>query len=244
MTDSADHHAVPTHDLGYLLEDLNRIWTRVAANEGWFRQQWLGVPIWQLPGDLVRLQRAVFAARPKWIVETGTKFGGSAIFFASLLRLLGDEEGGVLTIDLNEQPEARNTFTQHPLAGLVREYRIGDAADPAHVMAFQQRIAASPGSVLVFLDDNHNKDHVLNEMSLFAPLVTPGSYLIVADTVFADLAGTPVGRTTDKYRDVSISNPRAAIAEFFAVDAEFEPDRGFAGPDPSNFPDGFLRRVR
>ncbi len=72
----------------YVREDLKRLMARIAANERWYDQKWLGVPIWQLPEDLIRLQEIVAEVCPRWIVETGTKFGGSALFFASLLQLL------------------------------------------------------------------------------------------------------------------------------------------------------------
>src|ERR1035437_1544105 len=71
-------------DLNFVVRDLQRTFLRVADNLRWYEQTWLGVPIWQLADDLVALQRIVFDVNPKWIVETGTKFGGSAIFFGSL----------------------------------------------------------------------------------------------------------------------------------------------------------------
>lgn len=237
-----DPAGVPPHELDYLLQDLVGVWTRVAANEGWFRQQWLGVPIWQLPGDLMRLQRAVSQVRPTWIVETGTKFGGSAIFFASLLRLLGNEAGGVLTVDITQTREASEHFQRHPLGPLVRSYRIGNAADQDLVAEIEAQVRTVTGPVLVFLDDNHNAEHVLQEMRLYSRLVTPGSYLIVADTVFAELGGSPVGRATERYPDVASSNPRVAVERFLGETQALRRDESFAGPDPSNFPDGFLLR--
>lgn len=227
----------------YVRADLLRMMTRIAANEHWYEQQWLGVPIWQLPEDLLRLQQVVAETRPQWVVETGTKFGGSAIFFASLLDLLGQKEGGVITSDLTQYQEAVSTFGSHPHAGLVREYIIGDAASPAVAQKVTEVMKGSRGSTLVFLDDNHNADHVYREMQLYAPLVTPGSYLIVADTSFADLAGTPVGASTEKYPDVEKSNPRVAINRFLAERQDFVRDLRYAGKGLSNFSDGFLRKI-
>ena len=227
----------------YLLNDLLRMMTRIGANEHWYEQYWLGVPVWQLPGDLLRLQQIVVEVKPKWIIETGTKFGGSAIFFSSLLKLLGSEDGGVITTDLTQYSEAVETFRNHPHAGLVRKAIVGDAASEA---VFDQAAAAmkgNEGSTLVFLDDNHNADHVYREMVQYATLVTPGSYLIVADTVFEDLAGTPVGTPTEKYPDVEKSNPRVAVNQFLAERSDFVRDERFLGKGLSNFSDGFLRRV-
>ncbi|MCF7979213.1 MAG: cephalosporin hydroxylase family protein [Chromatiaceae bacterium] len=242
MTRVADDPSVPP----YLLGDLKRMMVRIAANEHWYEQQWLGAPIWQLPDDLLRLQQIVSEVRPRWIIETGTKFGGSAIFFASLLRLLGcaggDNGGGVITLDIHGTVEAQRILTEHPQADLVKPAILGDAADPT-VAAQAKALLDGRGPVLVFLDDNHNAEHVLREMTLYGPLVTPGSYLIVADTVFGDLAGTPVGTPTAKYPDVAASNPRVAVERFLAEHPEFERDLRFLESGIGNFLDGFLRRV-
>lgn len=88
-------------DLNFVVRDLQRTFLRVADNQRWYEQTWLGVPIWQLADDLVVLQRIVVDANPKWIGETGTKFGGAAIFFAPLLAMMGrtaGSGGGVITV--------------------------------------------------------------------------------------------------------------------------------------------------
>jgi len=233
-------------DLDYLVGDVKRMYARLAANEGWFRQSWLGVPIWQLPEDLIRLQKLVVDVKPRWIVETGTKFGGSAIFFASILKLLGrapQDPGGVVTIDIEQTDAAKQTFAAHPLAGFVKAALVGDAAAPAMIDQIKQAVAAAPGDTLVFLDDNHNAAHVTKEIAGYAPLVTKGSYLVVADTVFADLSGTPVGKSTDKYPDVVSSNPRVAVDRFLAETKEFVRDPSYGAGGACNFPDGFLKRI-
>jgi len=236
-------HALDPGIPDYLLSDLLRMMTRIGANEHWYEQEWLSVPVWQLPGDLLRLQQIVVEVKPKWIVETGTKFGGSAIFFSSLLKLLGREDGGVITADLTQYSEAVETFRSHPHAGLIRKAIVGDAASQAVLDQVEQAMRGYEGPTLVFLDDNHNAEHVFREMNLYAPLVTPGSYLIVADTVFEDLAGTPVGTATEKYPDVRKSNPRVAVKRFLAERSDFVRDERFIGQGLSNFSDGFLRRA-
>jgi len=227
----------------YIKSDLLRMMARIAANEHWYEQQWLDVPIWQMPEDLLRLQQIVVEVKPKWIVETGTKFGGSAIFFSSLLELIGNTDGGVITVDLTQYKEALESFSSHPHARLVRKSIIGDAASVEVADKIVNAMKGNEGSTLVFLDDNHNAAHVYQEMNLYAPLVTTGSYLIVADTVFADLAGTPVGTPTEKYPNVEKSNPRVAVNRFLVERTDFVRDERFAGKGMGNFNDGFLRRI-
>lgn len=227
----------------YVLKDLEWLVLRIGANEHWYEQTWLGVPIWQLPVDLIRIQNVVFESKPQWIVETGTKLGGSALFFSSMLHLLGLEGGGVLTVDIELKTEVVKLLQDHPMGRLVRVALEGDAASEAIASRFQAEIAKNPGPVMVFLDDNHNADHVYRELQLYSPLVGIDGYLVVADTVFEDLAGTPVGAPTDKYPDVATSNPRVAVDRFLAENSAFERDFRFSRNGFGNFSDGFLRRT-
>jgi cephalosporin hydroxylase len=197
---------------------------------------------------LVALQRIVFDANPKWIVETGTKFGGSAIFFASLLAMMGrtaESGGGVITVDVHETAEALELLSERPhrFAPLVRQRLIGDAKAPETVAAISATIAAAPGPVMVFLDDWHDGDHVYAELLAYSNLVTPGGILIVADTTFEDLADTPVLIPSAKYPDASRSNPRVALRRFLAERSDFlvVPDYTLTGI--SNFPDSVLRKA-
>ena len=234
-------------DLNFVVRDLQRTFLRVADNLRWYEQSWLGVPIWQLADDLVALQRIVFDANPKWIVETGTKFGGSAIFFGSLLAMMGrtSESGGVITVDVHETTEASELLLEKPhrLAPFVRQRLIGDAKAPEILAAISATIAADPGSVMVFLDDWHDGDHVYAEMQAYSKLVTPGGILIVADTTFEDLADTPVVVPSEKYPDAKRSNPRVALRRFLAESNDFQVVPDYTSTGISNFPDSVLRRV-
>lgn len=223
----------------YLVRDLRSLMLRLAANEGWFRNHWLGVPIWQLPDDLIGLQQAVAAVRPGLIVETGTKFGGSALFFASLLSLLGLEQSRVITIDITPTPEAEAVRRDQPLARHVSQWLVGSSLDPAVLAAVAAAVAASPGPVLVFLDDWHGGEHVLAELRAYHRFVDADGLLIVADTSFADLAGTPVA----PFRSLLTSNPRQALESFLQETDAFErTDAYLSASGLSNFADGYLRR--
>jgi cephalosporin hydroxylase len=247
---STDWRTVPEArpDLNYVIRDLQRTFLRVADNLRWYEQTWLGVPIWQLADDIVALQRIVFDANPKWIVETGTKFGGSAIFFSSLLAMIGrtaGSSGGVITVDMHETPEARELLSDKPhrLASLVRQRLIGDAKSPNILAAISATIEADPGSVMVFLDDWHDSDHVYAEMQEYSKLVTPGGILIVADTTFEDLADTPLIVPSEKYPDAKHSNPRVALRRFLSERSDFLVVPDYTTTGISNFPDCVLRKT-
>lgn len=240
---------VPTDSgINFVVRDLQRTFMRVADNLRWYEQTWLGVPIWQLADDLVALQRIVFDVNPKWIVETGTKFGGSAIFFGSLLAMMGrtpGTDGGVITVDVHETAEAREFLSEKPhrFAPFVRQRLIGDAKSPEVLSAINTTIAADPGTVMVFLDDLHDIDHVYAELLGYSRLVSPGGILIVADTTFEDLADTPVVTPSEKYPDVTRINPRVALRRFLAERSDFQFVPGYTSTGISNFPDSVLCRV-
>ncbi len=233
-TSQDDRYEIPN----YLVADLTKVLTKVAANEGWYRQSWLGVPIWQLPDDLMLLQRIVTAIRPALIVETGTKYGGSALFFASLLELLDLPESRVITVDICETEEARTLLANHRLAGFVQHRLVGSSLDPEVLACVSAAVAAAAGPVLVFLDDWHGGEHVLAELQAFAPFVGSDGLLVVADTSFADLAGTPVA----PFRSLLHSNPRTAIDTFLNASPAFERTTDYVVGGLSNFADGVLRR--
>lgn len=224
----------------YLVRDLRGLMLKVAANEGWFRNQWLGVPIWQLPDDLIGLQQAVSSIRPALIIETGTKYGGSALFFASLLSLLDLNESSIVTIDITPTPEADDVRRNQPLSRFVRNWLTGSSLDSEVLKVVEEAVVDARGPVLVFLDDWHGGDHVLAELRAYEKFVGEDGLLIVADTSFADLAGTPVA----PFRSLVDSNPRTAINEFLAETKSFERCETFLSASGlSNFADGYLRRV-
>jgi len=234
--------AVPDYHIpNYLVADLRLTLLKVAANEGWYQQTWLGVPVWQLPEDLILLQRLVTEIRPSLIVETGTKFGGSALYFSSLLQLLDLPASRVLSIDIHETEEARTILPSHPISRDRVTRLVGSSLAPEVLDAVRQAVERhrGEGPILVFLDDWHGGDHVLAELDAYSPWVGADGLLVVADTSFADLAGTPVA----PFRSLLRSNPRVAIDRFLEAGAPFRRSDRFPVQGLSNFADGLLERI-
>jgi cephalosporin hydroxylase len=165
---------------------------------------WLGVPIWQNVLDLWTIQETIAEIRPALLIETGTNRGGSALFYASLMDLIGT--GRVLTIDIKRLHQL-----EHPRIDFLH----GSSTDPAIVEQVRAAAGSAGGAVMVILDGDHSRAHVAQELELYAPLVTPGSLLLSQDGVidqlwlFADSRPGPLG----------------ANREFLARHPEFEHDR-------------------
>ena len=145
---------------------------------------WMGRPIIQCPQDVMAMQEIVWQVKPEVIIETGIAHGGSLIFYASLLELIGGS-GKVVGIDIDIRAHNRVEIEKHPMFKRITLIQ-GSSIDPA---IGQQAKALTTGAsrVLVVLDSNHTHDHVLQELELYAPLVGKGSYLVVMDTAIDDL---------------------------------------------------------
>ncbi len=148
------------------------------AGSTWTDTRWFGVPTLKCPLDLWIYQELVHELAPDLIVETGTADGGSGLFLATLCEAKG--KGEVVSIDIEDRP------------GRPRHDRLtyitASSTDLAVVGRLARR-ASGAGTVLVALDSDHSRDHVLAELRAYAPLVTPGSYLVVEDT---NVNGHPV----------------------------------------------------
>ena len=148
---------------------------------------WMGVPIIQLPADIIATQEIIWATKPDLIVETGVARGGSVLFMASVLELIG--KGKVIGIDIDIRAHNRDSIERHPMAKRVVLIE-GNSADSNTLSKVKAEIPTG-GSVMVVLDSDHSRDHVLAELRSYGPLVTTGCYLVVADTILGHLNAEP-----------------------------------------------------
>ena len=187
----------------------------------WQNTRWLGVRIQKLPLDLFVYQELLYQLKPDVLVEAGTAYGGSAYFFASMMDLIGN--GRVITIDIKEQPNR----PQHPRI----TYLLGSST-AADTIAQVRSLIPPQAKVMVVLDSDHSRDHVLNEMRLYHPLVSPGHYLVVEDT---NVNGHPVFRGHGP-------GPMEALDAFFEENHDFEIDQSREKFLITFNPRGFLRK--
>ena len=212
--------------------------TKVSELKYSYNFTWLGLPIIQFPQDMVAMQEIVWEVRPDLIIETGIARGGSLIFWALLLELLGGD-GRVLGIDVEIRPHNRAAIEQHPLARRITMIE-GSSIDAA-VAARAAAMASESRRVLVALDAMHTQDHVLRELQLYSPLVTAGSYLVVFDTIIEHM---PSGFFRDRPWGKG-NNPLTAIQEFLKTTDSFVIDREISDKLLITVaPDGYLRCVK
>ncbi len=201
---------------------------------------WLGRPIIQLPEDLLVIQEVIFQLRPDVIVETGVAHGGSLIFYASLCEVLG--RGRVIGIDVDIRAHNRKEIESHFLFPRITLIE-GSSTDETVVERVRGEVASAE-TVLILLDSNHTRAHVLGELKSYGPLVTSGSYIVATDGVMATVHDVPRG--AEGWLD---DNPEAAAAEFVEAHPEFvldDPrpifDESLGVPRATHWPGAYLRR--
>lgn len=232
------------------LKRLTRKWfIKASENNYSYHFEWLGRPIIQYPQDIVGTQQLLWSVQPDLIIETGIARGGSLVFYASILELIaqcgGPDNAKVLGIDIDIRAHNKDAILAHPMSKRIEMIQ-GSSIDKAIADQVKQR-AKSAKKVLVCLDSNHTHDHVLQELRLYAPLVSLNSYVIVFDTVIEDL---PSNLIKDRLWAKG-NNPKTAVFEYlkelagndkqelkFVVDKQIE-DQLLITVAPS----GFLRRV-
>jgi len=194
-------------------EALSQQWVTLGWNQKYpYTFSWLGRPIIQLPEDIIRIQEVLYRLKPDFIVETGVAHGGSLVLYASLCKAIG--KGRVIGVDVEIRKHNRAAIDAHELSPWI-ELIEGDSVSPATLAQVKAKLHPG-GSVLVVLDSCHSRDHVLAELTQYAPLVTPGSYIVATDGVMQWVHDCPRGNQTWK-----TDNPCSAVKEFIATHPEF-----------------------
>jgi cephalosporin hydroxylase len=221
---------------------LSRQWVKVGWDQKYsYGFTWMGRPIIQMPEDMIRIQETIYRVRPDVIIETGVAHGGSLIFYAGLFAAMN--RGRVIGIDVEIRPHNRRAIEEHELAKRITLVE-GSSTAPETLRRVRELVTADE-RVMVILDSNHTRAHVTDELRLYAPLVSVGSYLVATDGIMQDLGDVPRGQAS--WAD---DNPAAAAREFavgnrqFALETPpFLFDEAGSPVQVTHWPDAYLRRL-
>jgi cephalosporin hydroxylase len=233
-------HALATPEA---FELLNKAWLRASWDVKYiYSFAWMGRPIIQLPEDMLRIQEVIWEHQPDVLIETGVAHGGSLIFYSTLFKAMG--KGRVIGVEVELRAHNRKAIDDH----LLRPYITivdGSSIDPDTVAEVRSLI--KPGEkVMVMLDSNHTKEHVLEELRAYGPMVTPGCHIVAADGIMELVAGGP--RTKPDWK---VSNPKQAAIAFTEENKDFvieEPvwpfNEGVVRERLTYWPGAFVKRLR
>lgn len=199
---------------------------------------WMGRPIIQYPQDMIAMQELIWEIKPDLIIETGIAHGGSLIYYASLLELIG--HGEVLGIDIDIREHNRKEIEKHPM--FKRITMIEGSSISKETIDKVAAFASDKKRVLVSLDSNHTHEHVWQELNLYSPFVSLGSYIVVFDTIVEDL---PEGYFSQERPWGIGNNPKTAVHEFIKENDRFVIDRSIDQKLLiSVAPEGYLKRIK
>lgn len=198
---------------------------------------WFGRPIIQYPQDIVAMQELLWKIKPDLVIETGIAHGGSLIFYASMLELLG--KGKVLGIDIEIRPHNRKAIERHPFFKRIK--LIEGSSTDKKIIESVEKIAKKHNKILVVLDSLHTHDHVLSELEKYSKFVSKGSYLVVFDT-FVEYFPKSVALNRPWGKG---SNPATAVFEFLKKNKNFVCDKSIENKLLlTTAPGGYLKRIK
>ena len=200
---------------------------------------WMGRPIIKYPADMVIQQELMWQLKPDLIIETGIAHGGSIIFSASMMEMMGIE-GEVVGVDIDIRSHNRELIQDHPVFDRITMYE-GSSID-VEIIAKVRKHALGKSCVMIILDSLHTHDHVLAELLAYSDLVTVDSYCILPDTFIEFF---PSGYfANDRPWDVG-NNPHTAISEFLKDNQNFSIDKSLCAKAMiSETIDGYLKKIR
>lgn len=191
---------------------------RAYLRVGWdtkyvYSFSWLGRPIIQLPDDMIRAQELIYRVKPDVLVEIGVAHGGSLIYYASIMHAMN--KGRVIGVDVEIRKHNRKAIEEHAMFDRISLVEGDSIADTT---LDQVKGQISEGEVvMVFLDGNHTRKHVLTELELYSPLIAEGSYILAMDGNIESLVGAPRSQP-----DWGYNNPAAAARDFVKQNPKFE----------------------
>ncbi|MEO6693379.1 MAG: CmcI family methyltransferase [Saprospiraceae bacterium] len=197
---------------------------------------WMGRPIIQYPQDMIAMQKLIYQIKPDLIIETGIAHGGSLIYYASIMEMIG--KGRVLGIDIDIREQYKRDIENHSMFKRIKMIQ-GSSLDKSLVDRVGQEIVQNE-IVMVLLDSNHTYEHVSAELKLYSKFVTVGSYLVVFDTIIEDMPKGMYERPWDVGK-----NAKTAVYEFLKENDSFEIDHQMDNKLlMSVAPQGYLTRIK
>lgn len=238
-----DHRSDQSRALGEnkaLFEKSKNLVFELDKYDYFYLWTWMGVPVIQLPADILATQEVIWQTRPDVIIETGVARGGSVLFMASILEVIG--HGEVIGVDIDIRAHNRESIEAHPMSKRIKLIE-GGSVDEDVLEKVRAQIPEG-ARVMVVLDSDHSYEHVLAECRAYGPMVTKDCFLVVADTIVGHLTEEEAPKNRSKVWFKG-NDPLTAAQEYLGETDRFEVDAEINGKLVlSSSPGGYLRCVK
>jgi len=197
---------------------------------------WLGLPIIQMPEDIVLTQELLWETKPDFVIEAGIAWGGSLAMYAAFQELQG--HGHVFGIDITIPENNRRAIMNTAVSKRITLIEASSSDSETFAKVAGQIPKGS--NVLLVLDSNHSHKHVLAELELWTPLLQIGNYVIVSDTIVEFIPE----QTHRKRPWGPGDNPMTASMEFLKKNPQFSASNNYSARSIASFnPSGYLKRI-
>lgn len=205
----------------------------------WIHQtNWLGQPILQLPQDMFALQEIIYKTRPEYIIELGVAWGGSLLFYSTLMEVLGGKK--IIGVDIYLPSSLKKRLNSYDRVSQRIVLIKGSSVEEATVKKIK-RIIGNSKKTLVILDSNHTHEHVLRELRIYSQFIGKGYYLVCTDTIIEDI---PEQKHRPRPWGLG-NNPKTALRQFLRENKSFKIDKEIKNKLLlSCNPDGYLFRYK
>lgn len=198
---------------------------------------WFGVPTIQFPSDLIVIQEILFKYKPDVIIETGVAHGGSLLFYSSILSLISKKKFKIIGVDIKIKKTNKKKIFSSSMSKNITLFE-ASSTDPKIYKSIHK--ITKNKKVIVILDSNHSKEHVLQELKMFSKLIKKNGYIIVMDTAIEFIDKKYVNKNRNFWPG---NSPYSAVIEFMKENKDFKIDKLIENKSfITSAPNGFLKK--
>jgi hypothetical protein len=201
----------------------------------------MGVPIIQLPSDVIVLQELIYKIKPKFIIECGIGHGGMLLFYATILKALQIKKYKVIGIDVKIRSINKKRLLKNPLIKNIELIEKSSTENKITNFLTKKYSIKIKDKKIIILDSNHTKQHVLNELNLYSKMLNRGDYIIVMDTIieFIDKKFN-IGKQFSKG-----NSPYNAVNIFLKKNKDYELDKYYENKSFLTVArNGFIKKIK
>jgi cephalosporin hydroxylase len=201
---------------------------------------WMGIPVIQMPNDILVIQELIYNEKPDLILECGIGHGGMLVFYSSILNLIGKKKYNVIGVDIFIRKVNKNKIKKHIMSKNISLFE-SSSTNNNFINQFDKKFNKKSKKKIIFLDSNHTKDHVLEELNIYSKMIKKGEYIVVMDTVIDIInnkfnKGKPFGKG---------NSPMDAVKIFLKKNKNFKIDKFYENKSLLTVArNGFLKKIK